>query len=113
MLEKFFRGIIHGTDDPDFFLELVFDDLQCLGQIAVIGYDDSAIIEIEPGVIQQMHGKVDIGTFFFRFYDPGEPQRIGRGDGRINLMTQEMPIIDAKFRYMRLQRPDVVFCRIG
>ena len=54
-----YGGIIHGTDDADFFIELVFDDLQCLGQIAIVGYDDSAIIVIEPGVIQQMHGKVD------------------------------------------------------
>ena len=35
-----------------------------LREVAVVAHDDRAVMGIEPGVVQEMHRKIDIRTFF-------------------------------------------------
>ena len=41
--------------------------------VAVIGYYDRAIVKIQPSVIEQMNGKIDVRALLFRLYNFGKP----------------------------------------
>lgn len=55
--------------EPDLDISRPFNQSQCLCNIAVVRYDDSAIQIAGQRVVQEMHGQIHIRTFFFRSYD--------------------------------------------
>ena len=58
------RGTGTRRDQSDSFPLLVVNQLHGLGNVAVVRDDDGTVVTIKPGIVQQVHGKVDVGSLF-------------------------------------------------
>ena len=50
--------------EPDPFLALLAHQPHGFGDVAIVTHHDTAVIGIEPTVIQQMHGEIDVRALF-------------------------------------------------
>jgi hypothetical protein len=107
MLAEFMRRTTNGAYDSNGFVELLFDDSHRFRQITIIGNYYGTIVLIKPRIIQQMNGKIDVGTLFFRFYDPGKLERVGIGNRCADLVAEKVPVVNAYLGDICLQRSNV------
>ena len=41
------------------------DQMHCLSDVAVDGYNHGTVVAVEPGIVQQVQSKIDVGSLFF------------------------------------------------
>lgn len=92
------RGTGAGSDQSDSLPLSVFYQLDGLSDVAVVGGHNGTVVTIEPSVIQQVYGKIDIGSLFLGLDHVhevlGSPWDCKAGrDG----MRQEVTVMDTNF----------------
>ena len=84
-----------GKSDP--FAAQLAHEAQGLGYAAVVAHDHTLAAGLEPTVVQEMHGQVDIGAFLFGLDDLDRTPSTDRKCKRCSdPVTQELP--KAQFR---------------
>ncbi len=104
------RWMVHtGSDKANFLSILSFHQSHGFSKITIVGDNDSAIIRIQPVIIQKLHGQIDIRAFFLGLYDLGHTRpachRLGKSSRY--RMTQEMSKIHFEFRAVMFKRSQV------
>ena len=78
--------------DP--LIVMVFDKAHRFGNVTVVAHHHGAIVGVEPAVVEQMHGEIDVRAFLL---GPNHlrraPTRHRLGERCPNPVTQEMPKI--------------------
>ena len=79
-----------------------------LRDIAVVGHHPSAVIGIEPTVVQQMHGEIDVRALLDGLHDLRHALRPDRiHQGRANRVTWEVPEIPLDLGPVVLKSPEI------
>lgn len=60
-------GILVRVQHPNLLLHDVANDFDRGKKVRIIRYNDRYIIEVKMSVIEQLHSKIDVRTFFFSF----------------------------------------------
>ena len=83
---------------------MLFHKTHALCDIAVIRNYYRTVIDIQPRIVQEMNGKIDIRSLLFCPYDIHQPSPVaGVRKQRLNLMRQKMPEISFDLRAMMPQ----------
>ena len=83
------------------FSFVLFHKTHALCDIAVVRNYYRAVLVIQPCIVQEMNGKIDIRSLLFGPYDIHQPSPVaGIRKQRLNLMSQKMPEISFDLRAM-------------
>ena len=89
-------------EDESNFLRWVMEANQSHGfsEVAVVGYDYRAIVDIQPRIIEQMDCQIDVRSFFFSLQNSYGRclTRRRTGERRAHFMRKKVPLLNGEFR---------------
>ena len=86
------RSASSRCDQPNPLRVMLPDETHRLGDVAVVGDDHRTVVGVQPGVVEQMHGEIDIGPFLLGLGDLRRslfPHRVN--ERHSNLVAQKVP----------------------
>ena len=99
---------------PDPFSAVPAHESHGFGDIAVVAHHNAAVVDVQPTVIQQMHGEIDIRALLLGLDHLHRAQRPRRPcERRPDPVSQEMPEIHLDLGPVALERAQINVLTLG